>query len=323
MLYVAHVGVQFVDDESPNEKNNWHFIMQRADIEYRWRISDDFKYEVIAGVFSNPNEALRCAKQMYVSLFFRLIGNNYKLADAGCSIYETRYGNDGVPDIEGYDGDESFFFWGKHYQSDRLGPGVFEVENSLDEFDKLYKSLKCTFTFFHETDLSFRNIDEYVFLYNRKAQECFQTILLAENAIELGMKMTIYCGLLEHLSHSSSKDPDVLLVFDQLEKYVDVSGLSTEKKNSIKNYLKQGRTESASHRCLVLCEKYAKSNYGNVSCKKIIGEAYSIRSAFSHGENCEDRYNSCATSYIKHVVLDVVRGIMIEQERQAELTSQL
>ena len=42
MAYVAHAAVQLANDESPYEKNVWHFIKQNDSIEYRWKFCNDF-----------------------------------------------------------------------------------------------------------------------------------------------------------------------------------------------------------------------------------------------------------------------------------------
>ena len=306
MAYIAHAAIQLSNDESPNEKNVWHYIKQKNSVEYRWKFCDDFTYHIIAGVFEYPTDALQCAKQLYVSLFYELVCHEFQIANAGCSWYEPRLFHDDEPEVKGYSGDESFFFWTKHYQGGKLGPGVFEVDQSIDEFDE-YPFFGVTFTVEHDSDLSFDNVDAYCFTYCREAQEYFNTIMLAENAFEFGMKMTIYCGLLEHLSENRDKEQDVLCVLDDLVKYVECSSLPSEKKDSLKNFLNTGRKVSANQKCIALCEKYARQNYGGFTCKKIISEAYSIRSAFSHGESCENRHTKCAEN-IKFVVLDVIKN---------------
>ena len=314
MAYVAHAAVQLANDESPYEKNVWHFIKQNGSIEYRWKFCNDFTYHIIAGVFESAIDALQCAKQLYVSLFYELVWHGFPIADAGCSSYETRLFHDEEPEVNGYSGDESFFFWTKRYQGGELGPGVFEVDQSIDEFDE-YRFLRASLTIRRDSDLCFDNADVYYFSYCREAQEYFNTIMLAESAFEYGMKMTIYCGLLEHLSENRDKEQDILCVLDKLVNYVESSSLPAEKKDSLRNFLNTGRKVSANQKCIALCERYAKPSYGGYTCKKIIGEAYSIRSAFSHGDNCDNRYSECA-AYIKLVVLDVIKNYMREKENK-------
>ena len=315
MPYIAHVAVQLQNDESPNEKNVWHTIKKHKGIEYRWKFSDDLTYHVIAGVFEKPNDALRYMKQLYVTLFFSLLKEGFQINNAGCASYETRLCDDTIT-VEGYIGDEPFFFWNKYYQGGRIGPGVFEVEKSLDEFDE-YKFLSASLKIIHESDLNFNNVDEYYFLYCREAQNFFNSIMLAESASEYGMKMTIYCGLLEHLSENKEKELEVLSVLDELIEYIDGTTLSKENKDSLKNFINSNRRMSARQKCLILCEKYAKERYGKYTCKKIINEAYGIRSAFSHGNDSENYYSECASN-IKYVVLDVIKNYMREKELDAQ-----
>ena len=316
MPYVAHAAIQLANDVRPKEKNVWHFIKQNDSIEYRWKFCNDFTYHVIAGVYRNAIDALQCAKQLYVSLFYELLWGGFSIADAGCRSYETRLFHDDLPEVNGYSGDESFFFWTKSCQGGMLGPGVFVVDQSINEFDE-YKFVSGDITIILDTNLNFDNADAYYFSYCREAQEYFNTIMLAENASEYGMKMTIYCGLLEHLSENRDKEQDILCIIDELIEYVEGSSLSSEKKDSLKSFLNAGRKMSASQKCVTLCERYARHNYGGFTYKKIFSEAYSIRSAFSHGENCENRHSECA-DYIKFVVLDVVKNYMKEKENNKQ-----
>lgn len=311
MLFVAHAAIQFVNDVC-KEKNTWHILKETNNIQYRWKYSNNNIYHVIAGTFRDPNDALECAKQLYVTLFYYSIKKGFQIKNAGCNTYENCLPNDGEITVEGYTGDESFFFWNKHYQGGELGPGVYEIENSIEEFDDyhfLYASL-----IIGDSDLNFDNVDEYLFSYNREAQEIFSSILLAENSFEFGMKMTIYCGLLEHLSENKNKDPEVISMLEEFITHVEKSSLSSEHKSSLKNFLYFGQKESSKQKCLALCEKYAKQYYGEFSCKSIIDEAYSIRSAFSHGENTNE-WHIKKSPCIKFVVLDIVKRYMAEKER--------
>lgn len=313
MPFLAHAAIQLAYDECPKDKNTWHFIKECDGIEYRWKFRSDYSYHIIAGLFNDPNDALKCAKQIYVTMVFEFLRAGFLIDDAGCSTYETTLFRDKELTVDGYDGDELYFFWNKYYQGGGLGPGVYEVETSLDEYDE-YKTLSSNVSIIRESELNFENIDEYYFSYCREAQKLFNTIMLAEQADSYGMKMTIFCGLLEHLSETQDKEQEVLNVIDQLSAFVDSTDLSQEKKNSLKNYLNSGKKISARQKCLRLCEKYAKASYGGFECNKIINAAYSLRSSFSHGES-NQRHSKCS-AYIKLIVLDVIKNYMREKESQ-------
>ncbi len=129
--------------------------------------------------------------------------------------------------------------------------------------------------------------------------------------------MTIYCGLLEHLSQGKNKEDDVVSVLEELIEHVErTTVLSREKKESLINYLKIGKRESSRQKCLKLCDVYANKRYGGVTCKQIIDEAYRIRSAFSHGEKTEKQYSKYA-ALMKVVVLDVIKNYMREKENES------
>ena len=89
---------------------------------------------------------------------------------------------------------------------------------------------------------------------------------------------------------------------------VVISGmLPRDEKSSLISYLGLGKNISSKQKCKLLCEQYAKEKNGPYTTKQILDDAYSIRSAFSHGEDCSQRYSGPA-SYIKLVVLEVLIG---------------
>ena len=191
-----------------------------------------------------------------------------------------------------------------------LGPGVFEVEQSIDEFDD-YRFITGVLSVYYDCDLDFGKIDEYSFIYCRKSQELFDTIMLAENAADYGMKMTIYCGLLEHLSESGKKEKEVVDMIDCLINSVNqTTTLTKVQKDSLRSYLKNGKEISPRQKCKRICKKYAKESYHGVLTNSIIDNAYNNRSAFAHGDDID--YNKITyAQLLKLVVLDVVEQYMI------------
>ena len=127
------------------------------------------------------------------------------------------------------------------------------------------------------------------------------------------MKMTIYCGILEHLSENKQKEQDVINTIEDLINNVKQTDLSQKNKDSLIGFLRSGENISARGKCLLLCKKYSKPTYGGYTCNKIIDEAYGIRSAFSHGYNCDNMNPDCS-AYIKYIVLDVIKNYMKEKE---------
>lgn len=294
MAYVAHVGIDLKNDECPKEKDIWHFIKETNGVQYLWKFSKNHTYHVIADVFDNPHKALSSAKRMYVNILYHFVRNGIQIADAGCSDYER------------------CFFWNKQHYGGELGLGVFEVESSIHEFDE-YRFLSGKLIAIRESDLNLTNIDDNSFTYCKESQKLINTILLAENASDFGLKMTIYCGLLEHLSEDNDKDQDVLDVIEELINYVKSNPLAQGKKDTLLGLLKNGQKLSSSQKIHRICEQFAESNYGRFSCREIIKKAYSIRSSYSHGEDCSEKYSERAAN-IKFVALDVVKNYMMHKE---------
>ena len=218
MPYIAHIGIQLSSDicSYSHEKGKWYPIKTVDGIEYRWRFCKDQIYDAIAGIFEDKYDALLKAKQMYITLFYSFIFGNLSIKDAGCEFYAECYSDEERDNIsKNHQESEACFFWNKKYQGGQLGPGVFEVENSLDEFEEYkFTSIEIGNIIHYKDNLEFDNINKVIFAYCEEAQKYLNTFLLAENATDIGMKMTIYCGLLEHLSDAPNKDSDTLSVID-------------------------------------------------------------------------------------------------------------
>ena len=188
-------------------------------------------------------------------------------------------------------------------------PVYHQVVTSLHNHrDPLSVSITTSST----VNIDLSDIDTGYFSYNRDVHDLFESIELAENAHSFGVRMTIYCGLLEHLAKDERKDGEVQSVLSDLVACVEGSTLSKENKAQLLQYLERGRNQSAGQKCKKLIKQYAHDNYGNYSAKKILDKAYSLRSKFSHGEIVE--YDFMA-SYMKLIVLDVIKGYMCEKEK--------
>lgn len=311
MPYVAHAGVILSDDYSVYEKDKWYLLSPKNGLHFYRRIDKNNLYEIACELFTDKEVALRAAKNIYTTMLYNLLWKGIHIADGGCDCYEKRLYN---PDIDSdiTEFAESSFFWTPVHIGGGIGVDVYEVPNSFDEFDAIYKnrSLRLSFsTRCDSLDLEFDNYDTSPFLYDKESQGLLNTVLQADSVFDIGLQMTLYCGLLEHLAPENDKKPEVIAVIDQLIEQVKDSILRDDQKASLTNYLNIGKKESARKRCLMLCNLYAKGRYGKYKTKDIFEDAYSIRSAYSHGANCSNRYSGPAP-YIKLVVLDVIKGYM-------------
>jgi len=296
-------------DYTAYEKNHWYKIKQVNDLRYHWRISDDRVYEVVCELFANKEQALVAAKSIYVTMLYNLLNKEIGIENAGCEFYARSLfipGMDG--NIEDYP--ESSFYWTPKRQGGDIGPGVYEVPESFEDYDRVYGD-----TLREEIDsayidipvLDFQNYDTSPFEFSKKIQPMLYTIVQAEAVFGIGLRMTLYCGLLEHMAEDQLKQPEIISEIDLLIKHVNSSCLPSEDKRTLASFIGLAKYLSAKQKCLLLCEKYAKEEYGGVSTKEIFNDAYSIRSSFSHGDECNGRYSGPG-SYIKFVVLDVLAG---------------
>lgn len=313
MPYIAHAGINLKDDYSNIKKDEWHFIKTINEIEYKWRLTHDSTYDVIAGLFTDRKAALDCAKQLYVALLYDLLRAGISIEDAGCDLYQPlEYIEELDGDYESWLANEEYFFWDKKKQgAGRTGPGVFEAENGIEEFAEyefVDMSVKISWS---DAKLDFESIDTYLFEYSKETQQLLNTVVVADSIFDFGLQMTLYCGLLEHLAENEQKEPEVLQVLDQLINNVEESSLSLEQKQSLQNFLTEGKRQSSRKRIKALCQKYAKPMYNAYSTESIIGKAYSARSAYSHGNT--GGYSDEAR-YIKFAVLDVIKNYLREEE---------
>ena len=325
MLYVAYAAVKLGIDVIDYEKDEWHFIKKIGDIEYRWRLTSDLVYEVVAGLYADKQNALRCAKQIYVALLYSVYRKNISIQDAGCSSYCKRFylGEQLDGDEKAFFANEEFFFSTKKNQGPFLGPGVCEVKSEIEEFSE-YNDIKMTFGgAITKVNLSMDNIDEYCFLYSEFSQQYLYTFSQADRASGVGLQMTLLCGLLEKMAEDYRKQYKELEVVEEINhliQYVEESSLQDGQKTSLINGLNGLKEKSAREKCRLLCKEYARPQNGNYPTRTIVNSAYRIRSAYSHGNEKTNSFSSPAL-FMKYVVLDVLKGYMqsVEQKKRGSL----
>lgn len=315
MPYIAHVGVALSNDFTAYEKNKWFFIKNKNQLKFYWRLSEDHVYEVACLLFDDKHKALTAAKYIYCAALYNLLHKGISIKESGCEFYAKQLS---CAELDGdrKDYPESSFFWDPHHIGGGLGPDVYEIPGTLEDFDRIYNARNIWISWAVQTTnsvLDFDNYDTAPFCYSQTAQPLLNTVVQADSAMDIGLQMTLYCGLLEHLSENGSKDADVISEIDALIEHVNDSPLSNDERKRLVKYLKDGKEISARQKCLRLCEKYAKEKYGQHTAKNIFDAAYSIRSKYSHGEDCSNRYSSPA-QYIKLVVLDILKGYMNDKE---------
>lgn len=317
MLYVARAAVKLQQDAVSYEKNTWYHIKTVGCIEYRFCLRNDLTYEVIAGLFENKYEALKKAKQMYVTLLYYTVQEGIALDEPGCHIYESRLYHESIDgSCDDFLNEEKFFFWDSKHMGGNWGPGVYEVQSSIDEFES-YRFLTTVLRIgCYDHNLQFKNVDEETFAYTREAQSLLSSAFLAESYSDIGMQMTVYCGILEHLAESGKKDECVIAEIENLKRCVSASALNREQQAQLLNFLESGKNISSRQKCKELIQKYFPEKYGPSSPVKIFDQAYSIRSTFSHGDTVD--YDKIGVArYMKYLVFDVIRCYLLDKERRS------
>lgn len=307
MGYIARAAVVLSSGSIQYQTNQWYPIKNTSGIEYRWRLKPDNTFEVFAGVFSDKFEALACAKQMYITILYNFYHKQVLIDDPGPYVYFSDFDSDVTKQVS----ERSHVFYGPHNIGAFTGPAVYEVENSIDDFDS-YRFLKGYISGTKtDAEIKIDDIEQHVFSYTEESHRLLQYVHLAEKTHDYGMKMTIYCSILEHLAEDGKKSDAMQTEIDSFIAQVNNSTLSKEEKEQLGNYLKLGKELSTGQKCRSLLTKYAKFSYDGHTPKRIFSEAYSIRSAFSHGDKPDVRE---ASFYMKFVVLDVIKAYMREKE---------
>lgn len=297
MFYLAHAATVLVSDFPIYEKNKWFKLKPSNELEYKWRITSNKIYEVICGPFNDPLEAQNMAKNLHKELKYNFLFNDIQVEGLGYSFDQ--------PSI-----------WTHHHIGGRLGANVFEIIESIDELDETYfnKRLSGYLTplEFHSL-LDFNNYGSLCFLYNDEAARLLDMMERASGSVDSGLKMTIYCGILENLTNDAEKSEDVLLLIDALIKEVGDACISEEEKKSLIGYLKTGKRKSSREKCIDLCKRYATGSYGQYSAEAVVKAAYKIRSSFSHGSNRYSTLTNSKACYMEKVVKKVIAGYLEEK----------
>lgn len=313
MPFIAYAGVKLKWDFESYEKNKWYPLKTIHNIQYRWRFTSDFKYEVICGTFAKKEHAEIIAKYTFTTVLYNLLRKDFAIDDDCCWLWGDEFY------CEEIDGDHDRFIDNLFLYEDRnkvyrqTNVFVIPVEHTLDDFKGLTFNSSEGKTSVTGDELSFDNYDKSFFQYCKEGQQLYHTIILADNTDNLGIKMTLYCGILEHLVNDYEKDQAVIEEIDKLIQHVDESDLSNDQKRSLKEYLKIGKKVSSRQKCREFVKKYGREKYGNYSSKQIINAAYDIRSAFSHGSCCDNMYGTPA-GYMKAVILEVINNYMHEKD---------
>ena len=308
MRYLAHAGATILTEIKNVQRSVWNPIKTIDDITYSWRINADNTYDVIAGPFNDRGEALVTAKQMYVTLIYSMLWGNIRVSNDGCSSYETTLSFDAynMSDGEIYE-QEPFFFWSKNNRGGYLGPGVYEIDGSLDEFND-YKSYRVDCRVEYDCDLSFDEVDTFIFDYSRTTQPMLNSLLIADNANVFGLEMMLFTSILEHLFGDQKRSEAACTAIDQLISALGTIDLDENEKNQLISYLNTGKHIGPRSKCQSIAGLYADSSYGGHPTKRIVNEAYNARSSYAHGDVCESSKYPAAP-YIKLVVMDVIKNI--------------
>lgn len=308
MKYVAYVGVQLGNISPSFDSDKWRQIEENDGIKYVWHLSKQNFYEIIAGLFDDKIVALTKAKNMFITVLHHFLRMQINIIDAGCSHYEKRMYHEEIDgSVENFANNENFFYSTEKYQGTRIGPGVYQVESNFDEFFEYVHIEGLLSSLVDIKKFEEINITENIFKYGRKSQEMLNNIIAAENSDNFGMRMTIYCAILEHMSIDGPEDEEIVSKLDGFIRQVNDSTLTSVKKEQMVGGLQSLKRTSSRKKCLEVISKYAKTSYGPFTARQLFNSAYTCRSDYAHGNDIREKEYDKA-SYIKYIVLDAFKN---------------
>lgn len=280
MSYIVHAAVRLHINYTKYEHDKWQKIKLEEGSTINVRLTSDRKYEIASDPISDKWDAINIGKRIYTSLLIQILRYGIYVDDPGCSTYANRFYDETLDGDRQEEMPECQLVWKKKCSGGGIGLDIYEAD-TLDEIDLRTNAIEVQFEQLSDSDiLSKINLNQLFFDYTPITQECFATLFDADHVADLGLRMTLYCGILEKLVGEQEKASDVLAVIDELIKHVDESDLEKNKKDGLKNFLKSGKKESARGKIKKLCKQYAHVQYGEYKTTKIIEEAYSLRSFF-------------------------------------------
>lgn len=313
MPFIAYAGVKLKMDYTFYEKDKWYPLKTIHNVECRWRFTTGSRYEVICGVFATQECAETIAKYMFTTVLFNLLINNIPIDDECCRFWGDEFNLDGLEERYRKCINNTFYYSGTNQVYIQTNLFVIPVAKTIDDFSGLPLATREGSISNDGDVLSFNNYNISYFKFNKEGQQLYHTIIMADNTDNLGIRMTLYCGILEHLVNDYEKDQAVIQEIDKLMQHVEDSDLSKEEKHSLKEYLKNGKKASSRQKCRDFVKKYGREKYGKYTSNQIINAAYDIRSTFSHGSSCDNMYGTPAY-YMKSVVLEVINNYMHEKD---------
>ena len=281
--------------------DNWHILKEENNIVYKWRV-DQNRYQLLAGEYTDIVQAKLDFNKLYVSLFYNYI---YKIRN------KSRVGTIGMLFSEYA---PQILYKYKHYCTGAYA-AIHEIENlsEIENLNPLSGEIALVADVTNYFDFNNLFTGDY-FNYSEEANHYLFVLNLAHNIDDDGLKMTLLCGLLEKISTLENKSDAVISEIERLISMIDKTKLSEIEFEQLRNYLNNGKRESARQRCIKTINKYAHDFMINgYNAEKIFSDAYSVHSAYSHGDN---KKHGTSAVYMIYLMLHIVNEYFKEKQQE-------
>lgn len=321
-MYIARIKIDYGKNNKNifYEVNKWHKLFKYEGKECRWRIKESGIIEFVLGNYENRFDALEDGKMLYFNILYDLHRNEFGFR-LGDSNYVTRMYHDGRGyTLDEFIKNEEWFFNSKTDTSNFLGLGVYEIDDNINDYDRYHN---CYNVEIHaENNEPFKFLGRIINLdrnykYSLQSQEIFNLISLSEKADEK-TKILLLCQALETMGRNEKKSKDEINIIEQCTKIVMESNLKENEKNSLLGMFEGSKYISSRSKCKKVVEKYCKNEYKQFEKKKVINEAYSLRSDIIHGNKLGEDTDFSCSYYLKIIVLDTLKEWSKEQNKALE-----
>ena len=125
-------------DNTFYEKNKWKKLFKYNNKNCFWRITKDNYIEYALGKYSNEKDALIDGKVLYFNILYNMHMSRENF-DYGDEEYVTNFFHENANyTYEEYINEEKWFINSKDRFSNFCGLGIYELDESIDDFDNFY-----------------------------------------------------------------------------------------------------------------------------------------------------------------------------------------
>lgn len=297
-MFLARVKVIINIDHSEYEPDKWQLLFKQHEKECRWRYRENHEIEFILGPYTNRYIALHEGKRLFVNVHF----NAYRSLigfDLGCAMYLPNFSDYSGRSFEEFMKQEEFFFWTKSHYANFPGLAVFEIDKTLDDYDKYYnKYLQGVLP--ADTNASITNN----LSHSDDENQVFNVFSIDNAYHDERISVPMICALLERMAEAEMVVEESPGIIASLKKLIKKTDMRRTEEEELVEFLNSRKKETARMNCLKLIKKYTKKTYGGYTAQKVFEDSFNLNDHILSGTPWE-KQDFSASSYLVTLFLDV------------------